>query len=82
MFGPFMPGIPVDVPLWIALRLKDDQQCHIICPEWLQVGMLCVLMEGDTRIPYSLLRRAAQLSHGRARVCVRARQGARLRAHA
>ncbi|KAG7230207.1 hypothetical protein INR49_012340 [Caranx melampygus] len=28
--GPFNPGLPVDVPLWLALNLKQRQKCRII----------------------------------------------------
>ncbi len=37
-FGPFTAGVPVDVPLWVALRLKRDRQCAIVTPPWMRVG--------------------------------------------
>lgn len=39
-FGPFNPGLPVDVPLWLAINLKQRQKCRINPPEWLNVDDL------------------------------------------
>lgn len=36
--GPFNPGLPVDVPVWLALNLKQRQKCRIVPPEWMDVG--------------------------------------------
>lgn len=36
--GPFNPGLPIDVPVWLALNLKQRQKCRIIPPEWMDVG--------------------------------------------
>lgn len=36
--GPFNPGLPVDVPLWLALNFKQRQKCRIIPPDWMDVG--------------------------------------------
>lgn len=33
-FGPFIPSIPIKVPLWMALSLKRQQKCIIIIPKW------------------------------------------------
>ena len=33
-FGPFVPSIPIKVPLWMALNLKRQQKCTIIIPRW------------------------------------------------
>ena len=38
--GPFRPGIPTNVPLWVAINLKQRQKCRISPPDWLNVGML------------------------------------------
>lgn len=37
-FGPFATGVPVDVPLWVALRLREDSLCHVMPPSWMNVG--------------------------------------------
>lgn len=36
--GPFNPGLPVDVPVWLALNLKQRQKCRIVPPAWMDVG--------------------------------------------
>lgn len=41
-FGPFDPGLPVCVPIWIAVDLKQKSKCKIHPPEWLNLGMLMV----------------------------------------
>jgi len=37
-FGPFSPSMPVKVPLWLALALKEATKCDIQCPEWMTAG--------------------------------------------
>jgi len=39
-FGPFSPGLPVDVPLWLAINLKQRKKCKIHPPSWLDVESL------------------------------------------
>lgn len=36
--GPFNPGLPVEVPLWLAINLKQRQKCRLLPPEWMDVG--------------------------------------------
>uniref|UniRef100_A0A673VD80 GINS complex subunit 2 n=1 Tax=Suricata suricatta TaxID=37032 RepID=A0A673VD80_SURSU len=38
--GPFTPGLPVDVPLWLAINLKQRQKCRLTPPEWMDVEKL------------------------------------------
>ncbi|XP_075879491.1 DNA replication complex GINS protein PSF2 isoform X2 [Nelusetta ayraudi] len=38
--GPFNPGLPVDVPVWLALNLKQRQKCRIVPPAWMDVDKL------------------------------------------
>ncbi|XP_067136392.1 DNA replication complex GINS protein PSF2 [Centruroides vittatus] len=38
--GPFTPSIPVKVPLWIALNLKQRLKCRLIPPEWMDIEKL------------------------------------------
>mmetsp|Transcript_32092 Transcript_32092/g.72091 ORF Transcript_32092/g.72091 Transcript_32092/m.72091 type:complete len:215 (-) Transcript_32092:79-723(-) len=33
--GPFQPMVPVQVPLWLALKLHERQMCKIQLPSWL-----------------------------------------------
>ena len=37
-YGPFIPNLPVKVPLWLALHLKKNQKCQIQAPLWLDPG--------------------------------------------
>ncbi|XP_066933059.1 DNA replication complex GINS protein PSF2-like [Clytia hemisphaerica] len=39
-FGPFNPGMPIDVPAWLAVTLKQQNKCKIHCPDWLDVDRL------------------------------------------
>ncbi|KAJ5067524.1 DNA replication complex gins protein psf2 [Anaeramoeba ignava] len=39
-FGPFIPSVPCNVPLWMALSLKKQQKCQIKPPLWLDVQKL------------------------------------------
>lgn len=32
--GPFQPNVAVEVPLWIAVKLKQESKCRLIAPEW------------------------------------------------
>ncbi|CAL8360976.1 DNA replication complex GINS protein PSF2 [Gadus morhua] len=38
--GPFNPGLPVQVPVWLALNLKQRQKCRILPPQWMDVDKL------------------------------------------
>jgi len=38
--GPFKPGLPVQVPLWVALSLKHQAKCRILIPDWMDVTYL------------------------------------------
>ena len=38
--GPFKPGLPVSVPLWLAVNLRQRQRCRLVTPGWLQVERL------------------------------------------
>ena len=33
--GPFRANLAIDVPLWLALSLRQSQRCRIECPTWL-----------------------------------------------
>ena len=37
-YGPFVPSVPTEVPLWLAIQLKKAKQCKITPPEWLDPG--------------------------------------------
>lgn len=38
--GPFNPGLPVEVPVWLAINLKQRQKCRLVPPAWMDVGKL------------------------------------------
>lgn len=38
--GPFRAGLPIVVPLWLALNLKQRNKCRILTPEWMDVDKL------------------------------------------
>ena len=37
-FGPFNPSMHSQVPLWLAVHLKQRQKCRIEPPDWMSVG--------------------------------------------
>lgn len=49
-YGPFSAGIPVDVPLWVALRLKRDRQCAIVTPTWMRAGEIDSLSDQSQEV--------------------------------
>ena len=38
--GPFKPGLPLEVPLWMATHLRQRQKCRILQPEWMDLELL------------------------------------------
>ena len=36
--GPFSPGLPIEIPLWMAVNLKQRQKARIRPPDWMDVG--------------------------------------------
>ena len=50
-FGPFLPGLQSIVPLWLAVILKENQQCRIISPPWLQIEALEQTLDDEIREP-------------------------------
>ncbi|KAM4721404.1 DNA replication complex GINS protein PSF2 [Rhinophrynus dorsalis] len=47
--GPFNPGLPVEVPLWLAINLKQRQKCRIVPPEWMDVEKLEAIRDQERR---------------------------------
>lgn len=39
-YGPFRAGLPIRVPLWVAVNLKQQKRCRIQPPEWMDVDTL------------------------------------------
>uniref|UniRef100_K3WDJ6 DNA replication complex GINS protein PSF2 n=1 Tax=Globisporangium ultimum (strain ATCC 200006 / CBS 805.95 / DAOM BR144) TaxID=431595 RepID=K3WDJ6_GLOUD len=46
-FGPFQPGITTQVPLWLAIMLKQLNKCRIIQPSWFSVEFLSARLEQE-----------------------------------
>ncbi|XP_046680728.1 probable DNA replication complex GINS protein PSF2 [Homalodisca vitripennis] len=38
--GPFRAGLPVVVPLWVAVNLRQRQKCRIVPPDWMNIERL------------------------------------------
>jgi len=38
--GPFVPSLPVEVPLWLALSLRQQHKCRIVTPDWMSLASL------------------------------------------
>ncbi|XP_072373971.1 DNA replication complex GINS protein PSF2 isoform X1 [Scyliorhinus torazame] len=47
--GPFNPGLPVDVPVWLAINLKQRQKCRIVVPDWMDVEKLEQIKEQERK---------------------------------
>lgn len=45
--GPFRASLPVRVPLWMAINLKQQQKCKIQQPDWMEVDKLESVKEGE-----------------------------------
>lgn len=39
-FGPFESYIETEVPLWLAIALKQSEKCQLHKPEWLSLGKI------------------------------------------
>ena len=38
--GPFNASLPTEVPLWVAIFLKQRRKCRIQPPDWMDVGKI------------------------------------------
>lgn len=45
--GPFRASLPVRVPLWMAINLKQQQKCKIQQPDWMEVDRLEAVRENE-----------------------------------
>ncbi|CAH2086011.1 unnamed protein product [Euphydryas editha] len=48
-FGPFRAGLPMNVPLWLAVMLKQKQKCRIVPPDWMDMEVLENIKEEEKR---------------------------------
>lgn len=49
--GPFRAGIPVLVPLWLAVNLKGRQKCKLVAPSWMNLEYLENLKKDEQDSP-------------------------------
>ncbi|XP_055838468.1 probable DNA replication complex GINS protein PSF2 [Episyrphus balteatus] len=47
--GPFRAGMPVHVPLWLAIHLRKQQKCRIVPPMWMELELLEEIKEEEKR---------------------------------
>ena len=66
--GPFRANLAIDVPLWLALSLRQSQRCRIECPSWLDATYLiqqCEREKADVSVfaalPYHYIETAHML---------------------
>ncbi|KAF7989946.1 hypothetical protein HCN44_008620 [Aphidius gifuensis] len=45
--GPFKAGATLNVPLWLAVSLKQQQKCRIMCPDWMELEKLETIKENE-----------------------------------
>ncbi|KAJ8887976.1 hypothetical protein PR048_007461, partial [Dryococelus australis] len=50
--GPFRAGLPVNVPVWMAINLRQRQKCKIIPPDWMNVEKLEEAKEIESQSRY------------------------------
>ncbi|XP_034840159.1 probable DNA replication complex GINS protein PSF2 [Maniola hyperantus] len=48
-FGPFRAGLPMNVPLWLAVMLKQKQKCRLVPPDWMDMDVLENIKEEEKR---------------------------------
>lgn len=46
-YGPFIPPLQSQVPLWLALALKKNRKCTIVPPDWLNKEYLQELLQQE-----------------------------------
>lgn len=46
-YGPFRAGLPLNVPLWVALNLRQKKTCRILAPDWMSVDKLNERLEEE-----------------------------------
>lgn len=49
--GPFRASLPIKVPLWMAINLKQQQKCKIQAPDWMDIEVLENIREAEKTSP-------------------------------
>lgn len=72
MYGPFRAGLPMNVPVWVALNLRQKKTCRILPPDWMAVDKLQERLEEEKQSKYEPISivRSSVLTVGRAKICV------------
>ena len=50
--GPFRAGIPLHIPLWLAMHLREQRKCRIVPPAWMEVETLEEIKEQEKRAKF------------------------------
>ncbi|KAF6020463.1 GINS2 [Bugula neritina] len=53
--GPFVSGLPTEVPLWLAINLRQRLKCEIVLPDWLSVGSLQAKKTSEAESVFSVV---------------------------
>ncbi|KAI1721662.1 GINS complex protein [Ditylenchus destructor] len=63
--GPFEAGVPVTVPVWLAVHLKKRHKCSIIAPDWLTIDELkCLIVTESERSKFAEIpKRFFEIAH-------------------
>jgi GINS complex subunit 2 len=48
-YGPFIPLVPIEIPLWLAVTFKKRQKCKIKPPTWLSVDHLTNVLSAERK---------------------------------
>lgn len=48
-FGPLVPGMPCQLPLWLALTLRKKGKCRIEIPDWMSIQSLETYISQERR---------------------------------
>lgn len=51
-YGPFRAGLPLNVPIWVALNLRQKKTCRILPPDWMAVDELQERIEKEKSDKY------------------------------
>lgn len=70
--GPFFVGVPAEVPVWLAINLKQRNECQIQKPSWMELATLENIKEEEsnsdlfTQLPSKHFQEVSQILLNRA----------------
>lgn len=50
--GPFKAGVPIRVPIWLAVSLQSRKKCDILTPRWMNVANLERIKKEEITSPH------------------------------